>query len=141
MSERDPSGWAEPVCKRCSVKARGPAEVRRCGDAAAMRRPIVASATSVNLNKPSSQQRWLTQCRFSWLLSLFVASFARDKAAPRSLYANSLLGNQFIFVACFDSSDFAKPLISARSVWLRHGWALHLISDSIRKEPCSAVSG
>lgn len=43
--------------------------------------------------------------------------------------------------ACFDSSDFAKPLISAGSAWLRYGRAPHLISDSIRREPCSAVSG
>lgn len=79
-----------------------------------MRRPLLP---------PHPQQKWLTHCGFSWLLRSSGAYLVRKSAA------------------CFDSSDFAKPLISAPSAWLRYGRALHLISDSIRREPCSAVSG
>lgn len=38
------------------------------------------------------------------------------------LLQNSMLGNHLISIASFDSNDFIKPLILARSPWLRHCW-------------------
>lgn len=56
------------------------------------------------------------------------------------LLQESLLGNHFIFTARFYSNDFIKPLILARSAWLQHRWVPLLISDSISREPCTAVA-
>lgn len=56
------------------------------------------------------------------------------------LLQKSMLGNRLIFIASFDSNDFIKPLILARSPWLQDHWISLLISDSISREQCTAVA-
>ncbi len=56
------------------------------------------------------------------------------------LSQKSMLGTHLIFIASFDSNDFKKPLILARSPWLQHRRVSLLISDSISREQCTAVA-
>ena len=56
------------------------------------------------------------------------------------LFQKSVSGNHLIFIASFDSNDFMKPLILARSPWLQHRRVPLLISDSISSEQCTAVA-
>lgn len=76
----------------------------------------------------------------SFSLRLASLAFACDNTAPYTSYRNPCWAIHSIFTAGFDSNDFIKPLILAWSAWLQHRWVPLLISDSISREPCTAVA-
>lgn len=87
-------------------------------------------------------KKWLTEVIYiSTTGPLSSLACACGKTAPYTVPLEGILvGQSFHFHGLLDSNDFIKPLILARSAWLQHRWVALLISNSISREPCTAVA-